>query len=345
MNMMIIIIDKNNINNNHNNRNNENYNNNEILNQQNENNDYLNNIPLNEVQPRDENEIQNNDNNNNRIPDNLINPLNYDISIKFIKYSAHSAYECDTQLKGILKLCYLNEMASKINDDILYDLYKYNNIPEIVYFILKILKKNYEEYKDKKEAPELIKKVLGKKGCNVINFSNFVEEQIDQDMLELITNFVPPNYLSDINDTKRRLGKYSNYMPFFEKVLKESLKNSVFEFSPISLVVLDREDFDKFKKEKANCPNLCQRILYHGTGEDPISKILTGMFIRSEKSGYQHGKGVYFTDSLDYCYFYGSPKGNRVNMNKIPQVGEIFTAICSLVYYDKNGFLQVKDHT
>ena len=336
--------DNNNINNNPNNINNENYNNNEIQNQQNEINGYINNISLNEVQPRGENEIQNNDNNNNRIPDNLINPLNYDISIKFIKYSAHSAYECDTQLKGILKLCYLNEMASKINDDILYDLYKYNNIPEIVYFILKILKKNYEEYKDKKEAPELIKKVLGKKGCNVINFSNFVEEQIDQDMLELITNFVPLNYLSDINDTKRRLGKYSNYMPFFEKVLKESLKNSVFEFSPISLVVLDREDFDKFKKEKANCPNLRQTILYHGTSEDPISKILTGMFRRSEKSGYQHGKGVYFTDSLDYCYFYGSPKGNRVNMNKIPHVGELFTAICSLVYYDKNGFLQVKDH-
>ena len=29
------------------------------------------------------------------------------------------------------------------------------------------------------------------------------------------------------------------------------------------------------------------------------------MFKRSEKSGYQHGKGVYFTDSLDYAWYYG----------------------------------------
>ncbi len=50
-------------------------------------------------------------------------------------------------------------------------------------------------------------------------------------------------------------------MPFFEKALKESLKNSVFEFSPISLVVLDREDFDIFKQEKSKCPNLCEKIL------------------------------------------------------------------------------------
>ena len=112
------------------------------------------------------------------------------------------------------------------------------------------------------------------------------------------------------------------------------MKKNVFEFSIVSLVVLDRQDYDTFEIERRKCPNRCDRILYHGTQIHPISCILTGLFRRSEKSGYQHGKGVYFTDSLDYCWFYGGSIDNRANMNKIPKVGETFTAITNLVYYD-----------
>ena len=68
------------------------------------------------------------------------------------------------------------------------------------------------------------------------------------------------------------------------------------------------------------------------------------MLRRSKISGYQHGKGVYFTDCLDTCWFYGRPGDNRENMNKIPAIGDIFTAIASLVYYDKYGFLKVNDY-
>ena len=85
------------------------------------------------------------------------------------------------------------------------------------------------------------------------------------------------------------------------------------------------------------------RLLYHGTQQHPISCILTDMFKRSEGVCCQHGEGVYFTDSLDYCYFYGG-KDNRCNMNKIPPVGDCFTAICSWVYNDKNGKLKVNDY-
>ena len=59
----------------------------------------------------------------------------------------------------------------------------------------------------------------------------------------------------------------------------------------------------------------------------------------------QHGKGVYFTDSLDYCWFYGGTKDNRENINKIPPIGDTFTSICCMVYYNGKGFLQVKDYT
>lgn len=38
-----------------------------------------------------------------------------------------------------------------------------------------------------------------------MNFSNFVEEQIDQNWLQQIMNFIPKNCLNEINDTSFRL--------------------------------------------------------------------------------------------------------------------------------------------
>ena len=103
---------------------------------------------------------------------------------------------------------------------------------------------------------------------------------------------------------------------------------------------LKNEDLDIFERERAKCPKRIDKILYHGTQIDSISNILTDQFIKSEVQ-YQHGKGVYFTESLDYCWFYGGTVDNRNNMDTVPNVDDIFTLIASFVYYDKNGFRKV----
>ena len=120
--------------------------------------------------------------------------------------------------------------------------------------------------------------------------------------------------------------------------------NNVFEFSIISMAIMEREDFQIFEKERKNCPNRIDRILYHGTSIEPISCILTGYFRKSTERCYQHGKGVYFTDMLDYCWFYGGAESNRSNKNKIPKIDDTFTLIANAIYYNKNGFRKVKDH-
>ena len=133
-------------------------------------------------------------------------------------------------------------------------------------------------------------------------------------------------------------------MSFFVKDFEERKKQSIFEFAIISLVVMEREDFEIFEKERKNCPNRIDKILYHGTSIEPISCILTGYFKKSVNKCYQHGKGVYFTDMLDYCWFYGGEKDNRNNGNKIPKLNEVFTCIASSIYYDQKGFRRVKDY-
>ena len=133
-------------------------------------------------------------------------------------------------------------------------------------------------------------------------------------------------------------------MALFEKDFEERKKNSFFEFAIVSLVVMEREDFQIFEKERKKCPNRIDKILYHGTSIEPISCILTGYFKKSVDRCYQHGKGVYFTDMLDYCWFYGGAISNRSNGNKIPKLNETFTCIVNSIYYDKNGYRKVIDY-
>jgi hypothetical protein len=56
-----------------------------------------------------------------------------------------------------------------------------------------------------------------------------------------------------------------------------------------------------------------------------------------------NGKGVYFTDLLDYGWYYGGKDGNRANFHGIPKINDTFTVIVNSIYYDKNGFEKVKD--
>ena len=264
---------------------------------------------------------------------------NFKIFIKFIKSNTISQYRSNLDLKGLLKLCYLNEISLRLNQN---DLEKIRYFSQEAYSILKILKQSNNT--DSTLPDETIKKVLGEKlGSNILCFSNYVDEVLNSQIINQLMKYLNQSYLNQILDTKIRLAKYYYFVDLFEKEIQNSLRKSVFEFSVTSLVIIERNDFDVFEKERNNCPNRIDRILYHGTQIHPISCILTGMFRRSTEYC-QHGKGVYFSEDLDYCWFYGGDRDNRSNTNIIPGIGQIFTAIASLVYYDKTKFLQVNDY-
>ena len=85
------------------------------------------------------------------------------------------------------------------------------------------------------------------------------------------------------------------------------------------------------KTEREICPNRVERILFHGTNLNPIQNILTGHYKQSkEKDKAIYGQGVYFTDSLDYGWYYGGKGGNRDNFKSIPQINDTFTIIITI---------------
>ena len=262
-----------------------------------------------------------------------------EINIKFIKLSQNIiSINENPEIFGLLKLCLLKEVSQKIPENNL------KKLPELIYFIMQILSKGYVEG-NPNDLKKIIVEVLEKmKGSNIINFSNYVDEIINSNQMNEILNLLSDSDFKEMKDIKYRLSKYNNSIRLFNNEFKKSLKESIFEFSVVSLVVIEREKFEFFEKERLKCPNRVERILYHGTSIEPTSLILTGLYRKSmERKKAINGKGVYFTDSLDYGWFYGGEGGNRANFYSIPKIDDTFTVIINHVYYDKNGFQQVKD--
>ena len=281
-------------------------------------------------------------NNTNKVNNNINIPLSQPekiINIKFIKQPNPNSYKPYSypELHGLLKLCLLKEISPKLND------YQIKQLPEIVAKIMKILKFGYS---NDSNIQKNIKDVLEKmKGSNIISFSSYVNEIINSNELNNITNLLKNDELNEIKDITNRLSIYNEHTKQFEIEFEKAKRNSIFEFSIVSLVIIEREDYIKFEEGKNNCPNRVDKILFHGTNINPISNILTGYFKKSKgQFTCIFGEGVYFTDLLDYCWYYGGPRENRENINKIPKINDTFTLIACSTYYDQKGFRRVIDN-
>ena len=261
-----------------------------------------------------------------------------EINIKFIKVLKNNIYNNNLEIEGILKLCLLKEVSQKISRE------RLGKLPDLIKYIIEILSNNYIRDSPDNVKQNILDVLKNVRGSNILNLSNFVDEIIDQSQLNNILKLLNNDDLKEMNNIKCRLSNYNNCLALFNKEYEQSKKESIFEFSVVSLVIIEREDFEKFENERKHCQNRVERILYHGTSIKPISEILTGLYKKSmKKRGAINGEGVYFTDSLDYGWFYGGKDGNRANFSGIPKIRDTFTVIVNSVYYDKTGFQQVKD--
>ena len=264
------------------------------------------------------------------------NNYDFEINIKFFKIDKNKFNQnFNSDLHGLLKLCLLKEMATSNDFENDNDI---EELPKNISDIFKILKKGKINNDDvQKGILEILKKT---KGGNIFNFAKYVDGLISQSD---ITNYIFPKLFYSKNDIiyiQNCLGKYVEYAQRFEEEFERAKRESVFEYSIISSTIIEREDIDKFEEYRENCPNRVDRVLFHGTTYDSISKILTDLFFISTNSC-QHGKGVYFTEDLDSCWIYGSEVNSHIKEKKksrnklIPKVGQYFSFIASAIYYNK----------
>ena len=123
----------------------------------------------------------------------------------------------------------------------------------------------------------------------------------------------------------------------FDNDIEVALKNSIFEYKLTHLFIVDKNS-EKYIQGKMKCNNRKEKILFHGTSYPSIIYILSRHFVEGRNN--LLGRGIYFTDSLDYCWYYSDWQ----NFGKIPSVGESFSLVGSEIYYDQSKRENVYDY-
>ena len=142
------------------------------------------------------------------------------------------------------------------------------------------------------------------------------------------------------NNMKKLIKRLDEFNEVFDIYFEKALEDSVFEYKIEYIFLVDKK-MDKYLEEKSNCMNRIEQIVFHGTALNSAILIVSDQFRDSKY--HKIGKGVYFTDMLDYAWRYSKGDGSRVT--NIPKLGDYFSIVASDIYYDKNKIEVVYDNS
>ena len=123
---------------------------------------------------------------------------------------------------------------------------------------------------------------------------------------------------------------FQEYLKAFESEFEKALRNSIFEYNTKFITYIYRND-EAYRTGKLHCNNIRTKFVFHGTKSSSISRILAGNFLHA--SVHFFGIGAYFTDLLDYSWFYAAETDNEFekfkNVSRIPKINESFSLVAS----------------
>ena len=169
---------------------------------------------------------------------------------------------------------------------------------------------------------------------NVLEISNYITKE----NLEQFYNYLSNKANGQEKNLKKLIGKLDEFNEIFDENIEQALKESIFQYK-IEQIFLVEKNVNNFLEEKNNCTNIVQKILFHGTKIKSALSILSTQFY--DATYHLIGKGVYFTDKLDYAWSY-SRENIRYEIN-IPKVGDSFSVVATEVYYDNKKVEKVFD--
>ena len=169
---------------------------------------------------------------------------------------------------------------------------------------------------------------------NNINKINLYEIGKIEDLDKFCKTILKDAEMQEKNQFKV-LKDFEKFNNLFDEEIERALKYTIFEFKITHIFLTDKET-NNYIREKNNCQNRETKILFHGTKEVCAIGILSTQF--RDSTTHIIGKGVYFTDLLDYAWNYA--KGYR----NIPRVGESFSFVASEIYYDRTLIDTVYDY-
>ena len=185
---------------------------------------------------------------------------------------------------------------------------------------------------DEKNKEDLKRKILNISDSDDINLYE-ASKNINMEDLEKFFNNLSLNAEQTENNQKKIINKLESFNYVFDNEIEKALKNSIFEYKIINIFVVEKDN-DDYQSGKKNCSNREVKILFHGSTTDGVTGILLSQFHDSKTHIF--GKGVYFTDILDYAWYYSGRNNNKENFYFIPKIGDSFSFIASEIYYDKS---------
>jgi len=204
-------------------------------------------------------------------------------------------------------------------------------------------------YSDKKNRIKLVNflKEISKTNEDILETSSaMTSEEFEKILEKTMSNISDVVVAQEINQRKYILNKLEEFNKKIESILKQSKKDSIFEFGVVGLSLINR-DMSNYKNCKSNCKNLVETFLFHGTSTDSSSLITTSNFKKAETDFF--GPGIYMTDMLDYAGFYAfnpdEDSSKFENHHRIRKIGETFTIVASQVFYDSLKFENCQDLT
>ena len=227
-----------------------------------------------------------------------------------------------TNLNYLLKFLLIKEIANKIKNFSIYQ----NFISKEIIWILEDIKKNKDSIE--KRYPNDINILKYINYIKLLDFNNNFDlySLIDQ---ICIMNQEPKN---EIVNYWKFLSKYEEYNNEFD-ILRD-LKNCHFDYSIISMNIIERDNPEEYIQKKKECKNMKKIILYHAIEIEPNSNKLNIKPKYIDKLIYD--KGFYFSDSIDYI---SSLKYN----GNIPNIGETFSLMACEIFYDQENLVKFKD--
>ena len=190
--------------------------------------------------------------------------------------------------------------------------------------------KNIVNITDEKIRKELNEKILNIEDNNEINIYEASKNINMEDLKNFYQNIALQAEELESNQSTI-ISKLDEFNKVFDQDIEKALKYSIFEYKIINIFVVEKEN-KEYKIAKEKCPDKIIKVLFHGTKIDCVTGILSTQF--RDANRHIFGKGVYFTDVLDYAGFYA--KKDVKKYNDIPKIDETFSVVASEIYYDKN---------
>ena len=223
--------------------------------------------------------------------------------------------------------------ANKLSDDVKEEVIKISSVLKNHEFItLGTVKPDYVDENiiditDENNRNELVRKINSIKSNNEEDEINIYEIGKIEELEIFFTRILQEADQQDKNQIKL-INNLIEFNELFDIEIEEALKKSYFEFKITHIFLVDKEK-RYYISEKDLCENKVTKILFHGTKLYSAINILSNQF-RDSKIHYI-GKGVYFTDLIDYAWNYSTTR-----FGSIPRVGESFSFVASEVYYDNS---------